>query len=342
MHDESAKEDVGNQWDEGVSVPDVIADLLIDTTVPGIPAPIRRNFFKAVRQLCSAAIDIPIAHLTGMAEERRAQTAARIKLTNVTANQIAQQMQVDPEYARIAVQKFGQRILRQQVNLDMIGQAAASELRNGVEFSDQAEDTGETINDDWLNTFETEAREKSTEEMQALFGKILAGEIRKPGSFSIRTVRILGSLDQTVASHFVNLCSMCVSNDSRDIRVPSMGGKADSNALQEYGLDFPTLNLLNEHGLIISEYHSSRDLTPCMPIGEGHRALSIPLRFQGKYWALMPKSTSEIGKPLKIHGVALTQSGRELLRIVDIQPIETFSQQLFVFFRKTRVPNDRS
>ena len=78
--------------------------------------------------MCSAVIDIPVA-LTGKADEIRAETAARIKLTDVSAAQIAEQMQTDPEYARVAVQKFGQRVLREQVNLDMISQRTAIDYK---------------------------------------------------------------------------------------------------------------------------------------------------------------------------------------------------------------------
>ena len=174
-------------------------------------------------------------------------------------------MQTDPEYARIAVQKFGHRVLREQVNLDMISQRAASEIQDaGDSIGQSSEESSDEINDDWLNAFEVEARQKSTEEMQALFGKILAGEITRPGSFSTRTIKILGSLDQNVANHFVKLCSMCVSTGFDDVRVPSLGGNAGSNALQEYGMNFATLNLLNEHGLIISDYNSWWEFTPCI------------------------------------------------------------------------------
>ena len=210
MIDESANENFNAPSDEVISVPDIITDLVADAAIPGIPGPVRRNFLKALGQLCSAAIDFPVAYLTGKADERRAETAARIKLIYTSANQIAQQMRTDPEYARIAVQKFGQRVLREQVNLDLISQKAAIELQSASDSGDQlgADESGDTINDDWLNTFETEARQISTEEMQAYFGKVLAGEITKPGSYSRRTVKILGSLDQNTANHFLRLCSI--------------------------------------------------------------------------------------------------------------------------------------
>ena len=336
MVDESTNEDLDARPHGVNPLPDAISDLLGDTAIPAIPAPVRKNFLKAFAQLCAAAIDVPAAYLTGIADERRAETAARIRLINTSAAQIAHQMQTDPEYAQVAVQKFGQRVLREQVNLDLITQRAASDIRENSDSSDQssAHESGDPINDDWLNAFETEARQKSTEEMQVYFGKVLAGEIRAPGSYATRTIRILGSLDQIIANHFVQLCSMCVSTNAHDIRVPSMGGNAGTNSLQGYGLNFATLNLLNEHGLVISDYNSWYENTPCVAIpGMGNRAICIPFSFQGKHWILAPISNDKIGKKLRVHGVALTQAGRELFRIVKVTPIDNYPNDLARFYK---------
>ncbi len=337
MAGESGNGNFDSPRDEVISVPDVITNLVADTAISGIPGPVRRNFFKALGQLCSATIDIPVAYLTGIADERRAETEARIKLINTSAEQIAQQMQTDPEYARLAVQKFGQRVIREQVNLDLISQKAATELRDASDSIDQSgsDESGETISDDWLNSFETEARQKNTEEMQTFFAKILAGEIRKPGSYSTKTIKILGSLDQNIANHFVKLCSLSISIHSQDMRVPSLGGNAGSNALQEYGLNFDTLNLLNEHGLVISDYNSWREHMPCVALpGGGQQAVFFPFGYRGRHWILMPMSNDRIGQMFRIEGVALTQSGRELSRIVNIEPMDQYSTELAQYFER--------
>ena len=251
---------------------DVVTDLTLDAT---IPAPIRKNAFKAFDRLCSALIDIPVGALERKSAEKRAESEARIKIIRENADQIAQQMKVDPEYARIAVSKYGKKILREQVNLDKISAIAANELKN--EESDSLANQGnsesnkeqsadstnqgtngseeKTIDDDWLNVFETEARQKSTEEMQLRFGRILAGEIRQSGSYSIKAVKLLGELDQDTASLFKKLCSACVTleipySDREgmhvlDARVPSLGGNAGSNALSKYGLGFEQYLVLN-------------------------------------------------------------------------------------------------
>ena len=337
MIDESTTENCDAAGEEVVSAVDIIADLAFDAAIPGIPAPVRRNLLKALEQLCTSVVDVPIAYLTGKADERRAETSARIQLIETSAEQIAQQMQTDPEYARVAVRKFGQRVIREQVNLDMIGLGAASVLREAGDAIDQSEseESGETLNDDWLNTFEVEARLKSTEDMQAFFSKVLAGEIRKPGSYSTRTIKILGSFDQDVANHFVRLCSLSISRGADFKIVPSFQGNAADNSLQEYGLNFTTLNLLNEHGLVISDYNSRLETTPLVAIGtSGQQAITTPFGYQGRYWMLIPTSSNGIGKKLSIHGVGLTQSGRELFEIVNVEPMERYSQELVQLFQK--------
>jgi hypothetical protein len=82
-------------------------------TGDALPAPIRKNAFKAFDALCSALLDIPVAILQGKSAERRAETNARIQLINANAEEIARKMQVDDAYAQAAVTKFGRKILQQ-------------------------------------------------------------------------------------------------------------------------------------------------------------------------------------------------------------------------------------
>lgn len=337
MVDELTNDQDGADSDESNAIRDLVTDLATEPFAPGVPAPVRRSFLKALSQLCSAAIDIPVSHLSGLADERRAVTAARIKLTETSAEQMAQQMQTDPEYARVAAEKFASKIIREQGNLDKVSLRAANEILETSNLTDHSgqEDSENTITDDWLNIFEIEARPKSSEEMQAYFGRVLAGEIMKPGSFSIRTVRILASLDQETATHFARLCSLSSSFDSGDIRVPSLVGDANTNALQDYGLTFATLNLLNEHGLIISEYNSVLEFLASFGHYEDERKVSCrPFTYLGKHWILRPMSRETVGQIFEIHGVALTKSGRELFSIVKPDPVDSYSHELVGFFEK--------
>ena len=327
----------------GESVEEIVQSEIATDLLGGIPlpAPIRRNLFKAFSRLCSAAIELPIAHLEGKAEERRAETEARVSLVKVTASQISEQMRVDPEYARRAATQFGNKILREQANLDMITAQAMEHLKLGRTSHGSGSDEKE-IDDDWLHNFDTEARKRSTEEMQEFFARILCGEIERPNSFSIKAVKVLGDMDKKSAEDFTKICSMSVSLSEMDgqiidARVLSLGGNAASNALAKYGLNFGQLNYLSEHGLIISDYHSWRDYQPCIgqsvQTPEGSQMLlQVPFSYQGKSWLLTPTIDRQRSSDFKLHGVSFTGVGLELKKIIDPVSVESYTDDLIAFF----------
>ena len=316
---------------------------LLDTLIDSAefpPSQISRNILKALNQLASAAIDIPAACLEGKAREKRAETDARVYLIKTSAEQIARQMQIEPEYVRSAANKFGQRVIREQVNLDAICEKAKGRLSND-DISEDKPNPEKSIDDDWLNVFEEEARQKSSEEMQDYFGRLLAGEIKKPGTFSIRALRILGSLDQKTSQLFRKFCSAAVgfpgTIDAIDIRVCSLKGTAGENSLSKYGLSFSELNILNEYGLIISDYNSWREYNLCI-MGTVLSSLKqpispIPFKYQNKLWILLPTKKRNPSADFRLHGVALTSAGIELSHIVDIEPMDEYTKDLIDFFK---------
>lgn len=325
--------------DEPMAVIDTVSDAVnvITDLMSGVsvPAPIRRSAFKAFSQLCTAAIEIPIAHLEGLATERRAETQGRVKIIESTAEQIARQINVDPEYSRVAIRKFGAKIVREQVNLDQISEVAAAQLRldaTHVKQPSADETTFPEISDDWLNAFEREACQKSTQDMQLLFGRILSGEICKPSSFSIKTIKLMSQLDSRTANIFKRLCSLAacleIGPTVVDARVISLGGNAGSNCLKEYGLSFDQLNILNEYGLIIPDYNSYIDYVAC--VAEEGQIVGV-FRFEKSEWGLVPAPDRPKDEQVRIHGVALTRAGRELMSIVDIDASESYRQALVAY-----------
>lgn len=324
----------------GGSIVEHAASGIIDAiTGSSIPEPIKRNFFKACGQLCTAAVEIPVTYMEGVAAERRAETQARVKIIERSANEIAEQMQFDPEYARAAVKKFGQRVIREQVNLDQITQKAAESLaQSAMQATVETNSPQAQISDDWLNVFEKEAGQKSTEEMQSMFAKVLAGEIQKPSAYSIKSIRLLGSLDQQAAKLFKRFCSMCIvlrmQDHILDARIPSLGSNAAANGLQRFGLTFDSLNLLQEYGLIISDYHSWMDYSPSF--GSATQPVTLPFEFGNSLWGLV-KMDGFQGNQMKVNGVALTRSGKELMRVVSSDAEPNFSTELTKWFESQKL-----
>ncbi len=230
-----------------------------------------------------------------------------------------------------------QRILfqerKRQANIESVVTQAAYQLGD-KEVSNHEPDH------DWTARFFNDVQDVSSEEMQALWAKVLAGEVERTGSTSIRTLGILKNLDKATANLFRNLCSICVSIrpdgiNLEDARVPFLGNYSEGNELRDYGFDYGSLNLLNEHGLIISEYNSWRDYNVCItawPSEFEEGMWVVPFSFQGRYWLLTPMIKRSADQEFRLHGVSLTKSGQELSMVVEQRPDTAFANELQQFF----------
>ena len=152
------------------------------------------------------------------------------------------------EIANAVEQRIQFQEKKRQINIASVVDQAAIELGN-KEVENKEPDH------DWTARFFNNVQDVSSEEMRFLWAKVLAGEVERKGSTSIRTLEILKNLDQDTARLFRKFCSACVfliavGKGIFDARVPSLGGNAASNSLQAYGLNFDALNRLNENGLI--------------------------------------------------------------------------------------------
>jgi Protein of unknown function (DUF2806) len=167
-----------------------------------------------------------------------------------------------------------------------------------------------------------------------MFARVLAGEIRRPSAFSIKTVKLLGELDARAATVFSKLCSLCVSlrfhENIVDARVVALGGNAGLNSLQAYGLSFDNLNVLQEHGLIIADYNSYMDYKMTVA---ANGAVGLPLTYQNKTWVLTASEKYSVEGGMIFHGVRLSRSGIELSRIVDLTLDATYDRSIREYLR---------
>ena len=223
---------------------------------------------------------------------------------------------------------------KRQENIESVVSQAAEQLGD-KNVADEEPDH------DWTARFFSHVQDVSSKEMQALWARVLSGEVERQGSTSVRTLEILRNLDQSTAELFRRFCSACVflltGSDVWDARVPSLGGNAAANSLKPHGLDFSVLNRLNEHGLIISDYNSWVDFQAAIGVTIRDRTIALPFVFQGKPWMLEPQEGRKLGQPYRLSGVALSISGRELARIVDMEPMGTFTEELKAYFLKNEL-----
>ena len=260
----------------------------------------------------------------------KAQSDARATLVSPTAV-----VHGEIDFPQMVNQRLQFQEEKRQRNIMSVVQQAADELGDA-----NKEVPNDEPNHDWTARFFNEVQDVSSEDMQALWGRVLAGEVERPGNTSIRTLSVLRNLDQTSAALFRKLCSACIFESVGDFqvidaRISSLGGNAGENILGKYGLSFSSLNVLNEYGLIISEYNSWRDYQTCiginLPSGTSPTTLRIPFKHQNRFWILEPTATRNRSQEFKLTGVVLSRAGRELSKVVDLEPMEEYTQDLMQF-----------
>ena len=318
------------------------SDLLLDQT---IPAPLRRGIVHALNRLGGGLIDIPAGFLERRNTEKQVESEERIRFMRAVNAELIEQIKTDPEFTQRASNTYAMRILREQSNLEKVFQSAMNFLKkkryDNSENQDAYTEVGQTISKDWFNIFEKEASQKSSEDIQHRFAKVLAGEIEKPGSHSIKTVKALGDMNQAIAELFQRLCSMSVvfedffAKSAYDIRVPSIGGDPGQNALQKYGLSFRQISMLIEYDLVVPDLNTWYDCQTCILDEEKNAA--NPFQHQGRYWILKPSPERPKSNEFKLRGVQFSNVGRELFHIVEQIPTQQYTQDLKEHFEKQKL-----
>ena len=138
-------------------------------------------------------------------------------------------------------------------NQKAIAEIAMENAKQGTDFS---EDSG--VSEEWLDRFMDSAGFVSSEEIQWIWGKILANEFERPGSTPPDMIRILSEITPALAAAFRYICSMSIYimplNEKREIQggVQELFVPYDKNGerFRENGVSFNVLNELETLGVI--------------------------------------------------------------------------------------------
>lgn len=186
---------------------------------------------EEIRQISSAineSINLPMVYKDGA-----------IEINSTNTNGLAQRAQ-----SRFLFQE-----MKKQQNIEAVVQNAYLELEGKEKV------TNEPVDEDWVCSFFDHVANVGNEQMQLLWGKVLAGEIEHPGSFSIRTLDILRKMSQKEAQLFTELVPyilQCYGDNTKsffDYFVLNCSN-ADGILMNKYGFSFPKIVILNEAGLI--------------------------------------------------------------------------------------------
>lgn len=97
------------------------------------------------------------------------------------------------------------KTLKKLKNQKNIAEIAKENVKEGTDFSEKS-----GVSEEWFDRYMESASFVSSEQMQLVWGKILANEFEKPGCTPRNMTRILSEFTQTYAKAFRTLCSMRV------------------------------------------------------------------------------------------------------------------------------------
>jgi hypothetical protein len=157
--------------------------------ITGIPSALVPSTLKALDRLIGAVVDYPVALIKRETAKIEAQAKAFEIVESAIAKSAGELAGADTETVGRALKVLVRKEYRKELNLEAVAAETVSELKADTPFYTEEPVPKEPPNEDWLNVFERFAEDASTERMQGLWGRVLAGEIRQPGRFSLRTLR---------------------------------------------------------------------------------------------------------------------------------------------------------
>ncbi len=260
----------------------------------------RSRAVSAIDRFLGSLVDIPGAWTEGVSRRIRLKNKQTERLHGIDDKEALRVLARNGQLGIRAAKLFISEHERKYFNREAVAYEAIEEM-----LSHQPDAIGEipsqsqerSIDEDWLNTFGAYAERASSGDIRKLWGRILSGEIRRPGAFSLRTLRGLSEIDQYLAQTFQRVVENRI--DTFIIKQGNFEGQ-----------ELLDLTLLEEHGLL-------------QEVG-GNVTLNLPKDPDGSIILASNKCALKI-KPLEhylIPVILISKFGNEVCSLLPKEPDE--------------------
>lgn len=253
----------------------------------GIPQILLGPAGSAISRLLGSAVEIPAAYLDGFSQRIKDKNEARSRLYQALTEKAIDAAVVAPDRVQRILDSLLSKELRREENKIGVARAAISDLAN-----DPPSDGGKEPSEQFMTKFERFAEDAAEPNIQELFGKILAGEIRKPKSVSAATLQFVSLLDAESAARINKVLPACW----LDVAI--------LDAIS------PTLNLADVTYLEQVGFWTGEKVLPQSFDADG-KILKTPRRNSGFV------VFGEVGKSIRLQIAILSREGRELLQVLN-------------------------
>jgi len=225
----------------------------------------------------------------------------------------------EPDISQRVLARSTYQQAKKQLNIEYVIQQAIDDLKHEKEISPEKPDS------DWVTRFFNITEDISTDHMQILWGKILAGEIKRPGSFSLRTLELLKNLNQHEAELFVRAGKIAITQGDKVFIPNTDNGKY---LKEKFGLSFSDFLILREIDLL-----RPNDLQlKIYPAEENTQAIFI----SGNTCIVVNRLKDTPQQNLTI--ISFTEIGKQLLQLLEVTPADfDYVKKFASFWRREGV-----
>lgn len=219
---------------------------------------------------------------------------------------LAEGKEIDADTFERIQERLIHKELKRQKSIDTVSQIAADQLKHETTVSE------EPVNEDWTTRFFNIVEDISDEEMLNLWGRILAGEVKRPKTYSIRTLEFIKNLSKEEATIFNKIGSCALFASGKYFINEEMLKTICNHSLDEI-LALKELGILNVTEL---QLQLNKEKGSELFILYGAKGL------------LIKRVATGADKHLK--GTVFTKLGMELLPLIEIQ----FNENIFIELKK--------
>ena len=206
--------------------------------------------------------------------------------------------------------------IKRQQNIDNVSEIAAEQL------SQEEKVSNEPVAEDWATRFFNIVKDVSDEEMQNLWGRILAEEVKQPKSFSFRTLELLKNLSKEEAEIFTKFAQIALnSSDKYFVYDPDKGKFLEENL----NIHFTDRLVLVDVGLVIGENNLEFSFKP---VAENEEISGLFYRQKGFFITRKNETPRQA-----IQIIIFSKPGIELLKLVPPLYNESYIEKIAVAFK---------
>lgn len=183
-----------------------------EITPTGVEAKSRSRAVAAFDRLVGNIIEIANAPLEARNSERRATTKVQAEIIAALGKAMVERIGSDEEFAAAAMEAHLDSVALKIENKKHVVRAAIEDLKQNPPTKEQTESGPDKLDEEFTSRFERFAEDATADNLRIKWGKILAAEIRRPGSISRKAMRIVDEIDSDTAFQFEVFCQNRIDN----------------------------------------------------------------------------------------------------------------------------------